>query len=279
MVTKKSASRSLCSGQSTGKLTFQWGFLVWMVSLLSRPPGWDQKDQKSYNERIEVTDEAVKDSLQSLMNVSYKNVWTRDRRKTGKNKVPKRYELVRALHSENYKDWKGYYLKRHQIKAHVVTMPHFKVMAPLTAGETAAYERHEIDTTCNEWLLFHGTNSDSAEKIAKGDFTMRLAGSNTGTLYGGGTYFADSITKADEYADLDEDDNCCVLVCRALGGHVLYNDEITPDADNLQRQVVDDAYDSIIGDREKCRGTYKEYILFDADQVYVEYIVIYKRIY
>merc|ERR1712137_1462767 len=82
-----------------------------------------------------------------------------------------------------YKDWKGYYLKRHQIKGHVVTMPHFKVMAPLTAGETAAYERHEIDTTCNEWLLFHGTNSDSAEKIAKGDFTMRLAGSNTGMLY------------------------------------------------------------------------------------------------
>ena len=35
-------------------------------------------------------------------------------------------------------------------------------------------------------FLFHGTSAAAAEEIADGDFTMRLAGSATGILYGKG---------------------------------------------------------------------------------------------
>merc|ERR1719195_2102446 len=68
-----------------------------------------------------------------------------------------------------------------------------------------------VDTDLNEWYLWHGTSIQGAEAICKIDFKQRLAGSATGTLYGKGTYFAESITKADEYAketdDCDDDDD------------------------------------------------------------------------
>eukprot|EP00928_Gymnodinium_smaydae_P087239 TRINITY_DN7152_c0_g1_i3.p2 TRINITY_DN7152_c0_g1~~TRINITY_DN7152_c0_g1_i3.p2 ORF type:complete len:126 (-),score=10.70 TRINITY_DN7152_c0_g1_i3:208-585(-) len=57
----------------------------------------------------------------------------------------------------------------------------------------------------------------------------------------------------------EEDGICCVLVCRVAGGHVLYNDEVTPDAEELQRSCLAGEHHSIIGDREKCRNTFKEY--------------------
>ena len=66
---------------------------------------------------------------------------------------------------------------------------------------------------------------------------------------------------------------------RVTGGVVNYNDEVTPDSQALTDSVTKGSFDSILGDREKCRGTYKEYILFDADQVYVEYILYYRRVY
>ena len=44
--------------------------------------------------------------------------------------------------------------------------------------------------------LFHGTRNAAALNICRNDFKMRLAGSSTGTLYGRGAYFAESITKA-----------------------------------------------------------------------------------
>ena len=132
---------------------------------------------------------------------------------------------------------------------------------------------------CNEWLLFHGTNETAANGIASADFTMRLAGTATGTLYGRGTYFCDSFTKADEYAEEGPNGTCCALICRVTGGAVLYNDEVTPDSQALTDSVTKGNFDSILGDREKCRGTYKEYVIFDADQVYVEYILHYRRVY
>jgi len=199
--------------------------------------------------------------------------------------VPEKYVLTGAMHSENYVDWKRYYMKRHQLvhDCNDVTNQSknwFQPMPALTAKGIALNQRHRLRTnSCNEWLLFHGTNPDAVEAICGGDFTLHLAGSATGTLYGRGTYFAESITKADEYASPDKKGDCCVLLCRVVGGRVLYNDEVQPDAELLQSRVLSGECHSILGDREKCRGTFKEYVIFDADQVYVEYALFYKRLY
>jgi hypothetical protein len=217
--------------------------------------------------------------IQQMIDATHRAVWTRDRKKTGDNRIPRRYELVNALRNENHKDWVGYWLKRLQVLKHQREDPRAFHTVQAKTGASSLSGRHFLIQACNEWLLFHGTNEKAAQGIASGDFTMRLAGTATGTLYGRGTYFADSFTKADEYAQKARDGTCCALICRAVGGAVLYNDEVTPDAQALTDAVTRGQFDSILGDREKCRGTFKEYVLFDADQVYVEYVIYYRRIY
>ena len=49
-----------------------------------------------------------------------------------------------------------------------------------------------------------------------------------------------------------------VLVCRIAGGNALYTDAVDPDGAQIERSCLTGEYDSVIGDREKCRGTYKE---------------------
>ncbi|CAE7198349.1 unnamed protein product, partial [Symbiodinium pilosum] len=101
---------------------------------------------------------------------------------------------------------------------------------------------------------------------------------STGTLYGRGTYLAESITKADEYAKAAEGEYAMLLV-RALGGRVRYCDEVEPDAEDLTRSCIEGPFDCVLGDRKKCRGTYREFVFFDTENLYPEYIVIYKREY
>merc|ERR1712224_216224 len=89
---------------------------------------------------------------------------------------------------------------------------------------------------------------------------MILAGSSTGTLYGRGTYLAESITKADEYAKPNDKGEYAVLLVRALGGNVRYIDAPEPDAEELVVSCVEGPYDCVLGDREKCKGTFREFI-------------------
>jgi len=272
----------------------EWAELAKVDLEIGLPPGADDaqggvafphqwtgaRDAPEWNIRVPVTNTDELRELQELMNLSYKKAWTRDRKATGVNKVPTAYILDKAMRNENYSDWKRYYMKRHMMAHNCSTSRDFQQRPALTNGAKAFHSRSRLRDYCNEWALFHGTSHEAAETICGGDFTMKLAGSATGTLYGRGTYFAESITKADEYAKVGEENMCCALICRVVGGRVRYTDEVTPDADELQNSVtVRGEYDCVLGDREKCRGTYKEYVIFDADQVYVEYVIYYTRVY
>lgn len=135
-----------------------------------------------------------------------------------------------------------------------------------------------LSKECNEWYLFHGCNDRAAMQICSTSFHIGSAGKTTGTLYGGGTYFSESITKADEYTERDGHGRHCVLLCRCLGGRFLYNDEVTPDAETLTELCIQGPYDCVLGDREKCRGTYREFVFYDSDDMYPEYIIYYNRL-
>ena len=143
-------------------------------------------------------------------------------------------------------------------------------LAPLTA-------RYKLESRFNEWMLFHGTDQVAAKAVCGTGFATFFAGVNTGTLYGDGTYFAASSTMVDEYAKVDREGLFYTLLCRVAGGHVMYNDRTTPDAEKLFKAVVSGENDSVLGDREKGRNMFREFVIYDTDQCYAEYILWYRR--
>jgi hypothetical protein len=205
--------------------------------------------------------------------------------------VPRRFEVVQVLRNQNPQLWVGYWLKREVIRKEMGSEPHVPgnavvVLDPKTQSfQPTLIERStsSLDAGCNEVFLFHGTRPSAADRICEKAFKIELAGSNRGMLYGPGLYFAESSSKSDEYAQADSDGLYqglyATLLCRVVMGNWLYNDEVRPDEQELANNCLRGQYHSVVGDREKCRGTFREYVVYDNDQAYPEFIVIYRRIY
>jgi len=136
-----------------------------------------------------------------------------------------------------------------------------------------------LDPLVNEVLLFHGTNPMASNHITSENFKVNLAGSNAGALYGRGIYLAENASKSDEYTTPDRDNgNRTLLVCRVTLGCAFYTDEVLPDARKCENVCTKGPYHCILGDRRKCRGTFREFVIFDEEQVYANYILAYKRV-
>merc|ERR1711874_137265 len=54
-----------------------------------------------------------------------------------------------------------------------------------------------FDLQDNEWILLHGTSAEAARHISNDGFDMSRGGGDR--MFGSGAYFAESLTKADEY--------------------------------------------------------------------------------
>lgn len=244
--------------------------------------------ESEFTHLIEVPD--LKLQLQSLVDATYSDVTTRDRSRHngGDWSVPTEFILTHTWRNENSKLWRKYMIRKQELRREQKILEEegsaYKVYTDVKTTDewterSATLVDSEIDTLdpkINEWYLFHGTSYSAAKNICAHDFKMRLAGSATGTLYGKGSYLAESITKADEYSR-EEEGGYTVLLCRVLGGHVKYVDERTPDPEELTRDCTQGPYDCILGDRIKTSKTYREFIIFDNEHVYPEYLLRYKR--
>lgn len=220
--------------------------------------------------------------FQKLFDATYRPVWTRDRRKHNPTMpdVPKGYTVVRAYRSENSRIWREYGVRRAQLIRDSEEQSFFQYSDLLSSkgwvthgGALADRLKPEI----NEWYLFHGCSASAAENICTNDFRISRAGSSTGTLYGKGIYFSESITKADEYSKPNDAGEHTVILTRVVGGHAKYVDAIKPDPEDLVRSCIEGPYDSIIGDRRRTRGTYREFVFYDSENFYAEYIIHYRR--
>jgi len=216
--------------------------------------------------------------FQQLFDASFRKKFTRDRKDGG---VPDRLLVTRGLRCQNVYNWVEYSRRRWQIKEELNAKKDLlrSIDNLKTAGVLPCDDKYRLDADAHEEFLFHGTNDDAAHCITQGDFLVNLAGSNAGTLYGKGVYLAESVSKSDEYTKENERGERCMLVCRATLGYVNYNDQVSPDADALVQSCTHGPYHCVLGDREKCRGTYREIMVYDDDQVYPEYVVWYKRVY
>lgn len=135
------------------------------------------------------------------------------------------------------------------------------------------------ETTANEVWLFHGTRPVAAAGITMEHFKIDLAGSHAGALYGRGIYVAENCTKADEYSRQDPPTGLyTMLLCRVTLGRLHYTAEVSPDARVCEDACLRGDCHAVLGDRKACRGTFREFCVFDEDQVYPNFIVHYKRV-
>jgi len=215
--------------------------------------------------------------LQQLLDETFKEVYTRDRRG---GEVPQRLVLVAATYIQNELNWVEYIQKREEIRAEIRAEPltGTELSRPKTMDSAALKGLNNLDEEVQEAWMWHGTSKAGADGITSEDFRLTFAGNNAGTLYGRGIYLAEACSKSDEYTQ-ESDGERYLLLCRSTLGRINYNDDSRPDVTELEDSCLKGRHHCVLGDREKIRGTYREFIVFDDDQVYPEYIVKYRRQY
>jgi len=244
--------------------------------------------------------------IQGMFDATYRKVYTRDRRGAP---IPDRF-VVREVHRVmNDQVWREYVGRREEVRgrlrgAKAAAVPEgAQTMNYLAGRRSGAPSLPNLDSEVNETWLFHGTTREAAQGIAENDFRLDLTGSNAGTLYGKGIYLAENATKSDEYGEGPKRPageemeqgyeaprppkgpppplvrESYILLCRSTLGKVNYNDEARPDADKLQKSCLNGDYDSVLGDRLKRHGTFRELIVYHDDHVYPEYVIRYERVF
>jgi hypothetical protein len=189
----------------------------------------------------------------------------------------KKTRVVSVDRVENESLWRTYQLRRDIIKK---TCAAHRIQTLSTAGTAQpAISKAELSTDINEFHLFHGTSWKNARVICEHGFDERVA--SLSGLYGAGTYFAVNSCKSHQYSQKQRDSsNFVVLVCRVVMG----SPYCTSTQHNQQRRPPDNPatpgrpFDSIFAQHGKANGgqqRHNEYVVFDRQQVYPEYIVQY----
>jgi len=260
----------------------------------SMGPSLPQAVFGQHKKRRVVAEPDILSAMQRMLDVTHLRRYTQDRKGSaipGKLKVEQvvmlqneaRYVNYRARRQEVVADLEergmgckmnlGEFCRRQVIKTHRAVR-HWDGLGPIS--------EEPVDPGVHEFYLMHGTSPAAADSIAETNFRLDLAGSHIGTLYGPGIYFAECSTKADEYAETAQEGPQKgwrpMLVCRVMLGRVNYCDQVYPDVPVLVRQCLDGTYHSICGDREKCRRTFREFVIYNLDQVLPEYIIWYSQV-
>jgi len=258
----------------------------------SRPPveipsWWRAQPEMGESMLASVSSEKIA-VIQQMLDDTWKDIITRDRAKcsvagAGGAPLAKRLQVLHVQQNCNPKLWSNYVYARNDIAARMGSSPLYNVATSnVTQDLDNASTLGPLEASVNEFLLFHGTNPSACESICKSDFMVNLAGSHAGSLYGKGIYFGENSSKSDEYASDDPSGIYAglyaMLLCRVTCGRVQYTDALHPNVDELVHRCTGTSeYDSVLGDREKARGTYREFIVYNNDQAYPEYVVIYRR--
>jgi len=258
------------------------------------PDGWDvesmlaSKEDKTLLAKAELSNPTVLQAFDTLLKKSTNPVWTRDRR----GLVPSRFEAVRVVQVMNATNWSTYVKRRDDVLEDCK-----KIKCPYDAafwqgklnGDLLTRQPSELISRLlptppmvpqvNEAWLMHGTNHVGAEAISSKDFDMTRA--NPAGLYGAGLYLAESVSKSDEYVQgkvVGGVELFPLLICRVCLGNVFYCDERLPDKRKLEQRCLHEEWHSVLGDRKKVSGTFREFIVYDNFMVFPAYIVYYRRV-
>eukprot|EP00931_Biecheleriopsis_adriatica_P079990 TRINITY_DN5334_c0_g1_i1.p1 TRINITY_DN5334_c0_g1~~TRINITY_DN5334_c0_g1_i1.p1 ORF type:complete len:501 (-),score=94.15 TRINITY_DN5334_c0_g1_i1:112-1614(-) len=231
------------------------------------PAHWTSKDGIHLQ-----SDGTLLTQFQDLVSATWRVKYTRDRKKSDTGgRLPTGARVTNVLRVENHDKFNSYLQYRSVLEGRRGRLEHFPV-------RTDSLLEQCLDANLNEMYLFHGTNPVAADSIARSGFKLDLAGSAVGTMFGKGIYLAEHCSKSDEYAKEGEGvftGQCALLVCRAVAGQVY----VTPDKGDHSGKVMSGEFDCVCGDRLAAVGTFREMVFFNADAVYVEFIILYSRLY
>jgi len=231
--------------------------------------------------------------VQMLLASTFLCIRTRDR----KTRMPEALEALKVWRVENATVWRNYQAHRAHLREVAATSgsaglagcdppPRTSELTRGGLGGTVlrgAQDTPEaqVDTAVNEVYLFHGTSPQGALGIVDAGFDMTKAVNSA--CYGPGVYFSECSSKSDEYSSEEAEGlhrgHCAMLLCRVLLGRVLlWQREFSPE---LAAAWATGNHDSILGDRARLRGTYREFVLPTkcCNGAYPEYLVLYRRRY
>jgi len=246
------------------------------------PPYWQTQSADASLFTYET--QTMRAAMQRLLDETWKDQRTRDARILGRTGPMEKFQVVHVQRNENPKLWVPYYRLRTRLAEELRASGNCTQRPVKTSLEGCpVHARGKLLSDVNEFYLFHGTKPSAVKAICEDDFALNLSGVNAGTLYGPGLYFAEASTKADEYADDDKQGIFsglyALILCRVMCGNIKYTDAVSPNTQDLVDSILTrHTHHSVLGDRERCRGTYREFIVFDQAQVYPEYVIIYQRV-
>lgn len=211
--------------------------------------------------------------MQDLLTRTWEQKYTRDRKASGTGgQVPTGGRVTNVLRVENHEAFSAYH-------AHLL-----RVKSSRESGQVQGFRActdglpmtEKLDKDANEMFLWHGTNPEAADSIARNTFDLTFVGKEKGSMFGPGIYLAENSSKSDEYAKEGSGifmGQCALLLCRAVAGKVLTVEH----AADHSSAVLSGCYDSVCGDRRAAVGTFREMIFFNPYAVYCEYVVLYTR--
>lgn len=221
-------------------------------------------------------------ALQNLAWLTFKSVSTRDRRGMA---MPKGLKVVKVKRNENARLWARYAAGRlgvQQAHSHkCVKVDDVYGGRVLTFEDLPPELQSETRADVNECFLWHGTSPEAAGLICQAGFDLTRAGSNVGSMYGPGAYFAECSSKSDEYASAGGgiyEGMFCLLLCRVVLGEVHMLTNAGEQVHGMVKASMESgAYDSVLGNRQAAVGTYREFVVYQEDQIYPEFVVVYER--
>ena len=196
-----------------------------------------------------------------------------------------RARVTRVLRVENRPLWALYQARRAFLRESLAAAAASGAAPPshwlvAAAAVQPGLERVPVRAGADELVLWHGTSHAKAQAIAEHGFDPRAAEDEG--LYGAGCYFTDLSCKAHQYSarDAPAGGEKVLMVCRVTMGWAC---PIIGGNEKCRRAPMNPdppgrPFDSIfgkVGVGNRGKQVHNEFVLFEGDQAYPEYLVYY----
>ena len=201
----------------------------------------------------------------------------------------KRFIVTKVQRVENDLLWKKYSIQRDLMSSRSNKSQEINPKIE-TNNEEWGMDLNHLESRVNESYLFHGTSKYVSEIIRFQGFDERVA--NLQGYFGGGVYFAQNCSKSDEYCGQPPQSDCLMFLSRVLLGNGYVSLQVQKglrrpplmkinNSDGSERNG-NELYDCVIGEIKKNNleaflPHYREFIVYDKNQAYPEFLISYTR--